>query len=101
MDQTNDWLSVEDIIASSGAYKAVPVFGQTGQLRKMDYKSDEPSTLLNQIQDLRKAVCSAIGFPYEIFYGADQQEKKSDILRRYTRYLSLACYVPFIIIERL
>lgn len=89
MDKTNQWLSVEDIIASSGAYKAVPVFGQTGQLSKLDYKSDEPSTLLNQIQDLRKAICSSIGFPYEIFYGADQNEKKSDVLRRYTRYLSL------------
>lgn len=99
MDQQNKWLSVEDIIASSGAYKCVPMYGQTGQLQKMDYKSDEPSTLLNQIQDIRRAICSAIGFPYEIFYGADQSEKKSDVLRRYTRYLSLLRSIQVAIME--
>lgn len=89
VDRSNGYLTVEDVISSSGAYKCVPVFGQTGDVRKMDYKNDTPQELLSQIRDLRQSICSTIGFPYEIFYGSDPGEKKGEVLRRYSRYTSL------------
>jgi len=78
-------LAVEKAIAAAGRLRVVPIFGDKGQLQKFDYKMDEPDELMSSIEDLRRTICSAIGVPYEILFGGDGP--KSDILKRYARYL--------------
>lgn len=100
VDQTNQVQTVEDIVSAAGSYKVIPVYGQSGEIRRMDYKSQEPEELLRSVQDIRRNICSTIGFPYEIFYGDEQgRDKKGDILRRYARYLSILRSLQIAIIE--
>jgi len=79
-------ITVENIMSTAGRIKAVPIFGEKGQLSKMDYQSDEPEKLLESVVDVRKTICSSVGLPYELIFGSDE-EKKGTVLRKYSRYL--------------
>lgn len=88
VDEKLGELTVENIMATAGRIKAVPVFGDKGQLNKLDYQSDEPEELLASTRELREVICSSIGIPYEIIFG-DDGGSKGQVLKKYARYLRL------------
>lgn len=79
-------LTVEAIMATSGRYKAIPVFGDKGGIERIDYKETESDDLLSNVKDIREITCDSIGVPYELVFKSDS-DNKSNILKRYTRYL--------------
>lgn len=87
VDTTNNRLNVENIINTVGQMKAVPLFGDKGQMQKFDYKPEEPDDLLSSIEDVRKVIMSGVGIPYEIVFGSDSSESKGELLKRYARYM--------------
>lgn len=78
-------ITVENIMATAGRLKAVPIFGETGTLQKLDYKQDEPDDLLASVTDIRKTVLTSAGIPYGLIYGGE--ENRGEILKKYARYL--------------
>lgn len=82
----NNELTVENILATTGLLKIIPLFGDKGSLEKVDYKSDEPDELTSSAQDLRTLICDSMGVPYELIYKSDG-ENKGGIVRRNSRYL--------------
>lgn len=78
-------ITVENIMSTAGRLKAVPIFGTTGTLQKLDYKSDEPDDLLSSVVDIRKVICTSVGIPYELLFGGE--DTKGNILKKYARYL--------------
>lgn len=88
VDERTGDLSIENILASTGRIKVVPLFGDKGQLQKLDYKSDEPDDLLNSVRESRSTIFSSIGIPYEIIFGSDG-DSKGQLLKKYSRYLRI------------
>lgn len=79
-------VTVQAIMSSAGRVKVIPVFGDKGNLNKMDYKSDEPDDLLSSVQETRQVICDSIGIPYELLFRADDGNK-SETIKRYAKYL--------------
>lgn len=86
VDNKLNELTVESIIATSGQYKAIPLFGDKGNIERIDYKEDQSNDLLSNVKDIRELICDAIGIPYELVFKTDG-EKRSEVLKRYARYL--------------
>jgi len=87
VDTANQQINVENILSTVGRVKIVPQFGEKGQLQKYDYKPEEPTDLLESIEDLRRVILSSVGVPYELIFGAESAESKGELLKRYARYL--------------
>lgn len=87
VDQQSGQLTLENILSSAGRIKAIPIFGEKGQLQKFDYKQDEPDDLTSAAEDVRKLICEAIGIPFEVLFGGSNAENKSEFLKRYARYM--------------
>ena len=87
VDPVRGDLTIENILAVAGKLKCIPIFGDKGQLTKLDYKQDEPDDLTNSAKDIRELICSSIGIPYELIFGGDGT--KTELLKRYARYLRL------------
>lgn len=79
-------LTVESIMATSGRYKAIPIFGDKGGIDRIDYKETESDDLLSNVKDIREITCDSIGIPYELVFKSEG-DSKSSIIKRYTRYL--------------
>lgn len=79
-------LTIENIMTAAGRLKCVPIFGDKGQLSKLDYKNDEPDDLLASVTDIRKVILTSVGVPYELVFGGEDADKAS-ILKKYARYL--------------
>ena len=79
-------VTVQAIMSSAGRVKVIPVFGDKGNLSKLDYKSDEPDDLLSSVQETRQVICDAIGIPYELLFRSDDGSK-SETIKRYAKYL--------------
>ena len=88
LDKSNNEITVENIMNSTGKVKVVPLFGDKGRLELLQTRSDEPEDLLNSIEDLRRTILGSIGVPYEIIFGGDDG-RKGDLLKRFARYLRL------------
>lgn len=87
IDQTNDVLSVQDILATAGRTRVVPNFGgDRGYMNKMDYKMDEPEDMVASIRDIRESICTSFGVPSELIFNNDGSQK-GELLKRYARYL--------------
>lgn len=85
IDRTNEEISVADILTAAGSLKALPIFGDKGQLEKLDVRgSNALENLQNSINDTREVICTSVGFPPELLFGG---ETKVEILKRYARYL--------------
>jgi hypothetical protein len=94
VDKYKEELTLENIMSSSGKIKVVPVFGQTGQLQKFDYKmTEESSDLLQSIREVRQMITESMGIPYEILFGSDNPQPKGEFLKRYARYLQRLSHV--------
>lgn len=79
-------LTIQNMLNTAGATKCVPIFGDKGQLSKMDYKADEPDELLATVRETREVICDSIGVPYDIIFGGGEGNK-GEILKKYSRYL--------------
>jgi hypothetical protein len=79
-------VTVQAIMSSAGRVKVIPVFGDKGNLSKLDYKSDEPDDLLSSVQETRQVICDSIGIPYELLFRSDDGNK-SETIKRYAKYL--------------
>lgn len=79
-------ISVEAILTSVGRTKVVPLFGDNGKTSVMETKSQAPNSLTADITTLRKVILDGIGIPYELVFSSDGATK-SEILKRYSRYL--------------
>jgi hypothetical protein len=86
LDSFNDKITIQNLINSSGKIKCIPMFGDKGSLETMNYYNKEPDDLLNSITDIRKVVCSQIGYPYELIFGGDEKSKGT-ILKKNSRYI--------------
>jgi len=86
VDPVSKELTVEDILATTGRLKVVPLFGDKGTLEKLDFKSDEPDDLLGSVKDIREVICDSIGIPYGLLYTSE--ENKVDATRKHSRYLN-------------
>lgn len=86
VDKTSGELTIENIMATAGRIKVVPVFGDKGQLSKMDYQSSEPDELLSSVKDIRETILNSAGIPYELIFSSDGAGK-GEILKKYARYL--------------
>jgi hypothetical protein len=80
-------ISVESILTAVGRSKVVPIFGETGNTKVMETKSDDADNLAADVQNLRKVILDGIGVPYELIFSAEAGDKKGDVLKRYSRYL--------------
>jgi hypothetical protein len=85
VDPILEEITIENIMGTAGRLKAVPIFGDTGRLQKLDYKQDEPDDLLASVTDIRKVICASIGIPYELLF--EGESAKGEILKKYARYL--------------
>jgi hypothetical protein len=92
-------VTAADIIATAGATKVIPVFGDKGQLQKFDYKADNMRDALSEVNDIRQIICDSIGIPKELLFGESGTESKKEFLRRYARYLRKIRTLQFCIIE--
>lgn len=86
VDQRLGELTIENIMNTAGRLKVVPIFGDKGQLSKLDYQSDEPDELLASVKETRDTICSSMGIPSELLFGSEG-ESKGAILKKYARYL--------------
>jgi len=85
VDPILEEITIENIMGTAGRLKAVPIFGETGRLEKLDYKQDEPDDLLASVTDIRKVICASIGIPYELLF--EGESAKGEVLKKYARYL--------------
>jgi hypothetical protein len=85
VDDKNKELTIENIITAAGKIKVVPIFGDKGNLNKLDYQPDEPDEMLASAKDIREIILSSAGIPYEILFGGE--EGKGTTLKKYSRYL--------------
>lgn len=83
-DPNTGELSIQNIMNSTGKLRVLPVFGDKGQMMKLDTKADEPSEMLQSCEEVRRIILSSIGIPYEMLYGGEIQ--KTELLRKYARY---------------
>jgi len=90
-------LSIQNIMNSAGSLRVLPVFGDKGQMMKLDTKADEPSEMLQSSEEVRRIILSSIGIPYETIYGGDIQ--KTELLRKYARYTRMLKDIQSALIE--
>lgn len=86
VDKNLGEINVENIMYAAGRMKVVPLFGDKGQLERMDFKSDEPEDLLASVDDIRRVILASVGIPFEIMFQSDEGNK-GEVLKRYARYL--------------
>ena len=86
VDMEKGQITLENIMTSAGRLKVIPIFGDKGELRKFDYKQDEPDELLASVNDIRKVICDSVGIPYELIFSSESTSK-NETLRRYARYV--------------
>jgi hypothetical protein len=86
VDNKLNELTVESIIATSGQYKAIPLYGEKGRIERIDYKEDQSDDLLSNLKDIREIICDSIGVPYELVFKSDDVNR-GNIIRKYARYL--------------
>lgn len=79
-------ITVQAIMSSAGRLKVIPIFGDKGNLNKLDYKSDEPDDLLGSVKEIRETILDSIGIPTELIFKSDG-DSKSELLKRYAKYL--------------
>ena len=83
-------MSVSEITAAAGEIKVIPVQDNRGQLERNDVRgTQEAQDIIAAIQDDRNAICSSIGFPTEILFGQGDEIGKTNILKRYARYVRM------------
>jgi hypothetical protein len=88
LDTSKKEMTVENVMNTAGTIKVVPIFGEKGNLSAVEHKSEEPEDLLSSIEDIRRAITTSVGIPYEVLFASDD-ESKGNMLRRYARYLRL------------
>jgi hypothetical protein len=98
VDTERGQLTLENIMTSAGRLKVIPIFGDKGELRKFDYKQDEPDELLASVNDIRKVICDSVGIPYELIFVSDTVSK-GELLRRYARYVRKLKSIQFAIAD--
>ena len=87
IDFGNRELTIQNIMTIAGRIKIIPVFGgERGDLKKVEYRAEEPSDLMAVAEDSRKVICSSVGIPYELIFSGSEL-KRVDLLKRYARYL--------------
>lgn len=79
-------ITVEAILSTAGRNRVIPVFGEKGRLDKLDFKGDEADDLFSNTKDMRDIILDSVGVPSEIIFKSDGGNK-SDILKRYAKYL--------------
>ena len=87
IDFQNKELTIQHIMTVAGRIKCIPVWSDNkGDLKRVDYRADEPKELSETAEDSRKVICSSVGIPYELIFGSIET-KRVDLLKRYARYL--------------
>jgi len=86
LDPTTKEITVAKILSSAGRAKVIPMFGDKGQLEKLDYKSEDPSDLLQSTKETREIVLDSVGVPVELVYRSEG-DSKVDIIKRNARYM--------------
>jgi len=86
VDPSTQEITVESILSTAGKTKIIPLFGDKGSLSNMDYKSDEPDSLMGDTKEIRELILDSVGVPSELVFKSDG-ESKSEILKRYAKYI--------------
>lgn len=87
VNKNSNELTVTDILSTAGRIKVIPAFGDKGAISNVDAKDSMKSVddLTNSVKDLREVILSSVGIPPQLLFGGDSS--KSDLLKRYARYL--------------
>jgi len=89
VDATTGIITAQNIIESADLFKVVPIYGNIGDVKPMNYAGDEPDKLLEAVDKIRMTILDSIPIPSEsIFHGQEGADNKgSNTLKRYARYL--------------
>lgn len=89
VDSTTGVITAQNIIESADLFKVVPIYGNVGDVKPMNYAGDEPDKLLESVDKIRQVILDSIPVPSEsIYHGAEgNQNSGSATLKRYARYL--------------
>lgn len=82
----NSMITADAIINAAGEYKVIPMYGEKGTISKVDYRNTAGDDLVASIEDIRRTICTSMGFVYEMLFNSESASK-SDILKKYARYL--------------
>lgn len=87
VDPQTGEITAEAILSIAGRTRVIPVFGEKGELNKLDTKNDEADEITSQTKELRELILDSIGVPAELIYKNDGDGSKNETLKRYSKYL--------------
>lgn len=87
VDPTTGEITAEAILSIAGRTRVIPVFGDKGELSKLDTKNDDADDLTSQTKELRELILDSIGVPSELIYKHEGDGSKNETLKRYSKYL--------------
>ena len=79
------YLEIEDLLGKGVYVKSVPVAGDKGQITTIDLTDSRYGSMVDELQDVRKAVCIAVGVPPSYILG-EEGLGRQDALKQYVRY---------------
>ena len=79
------YLEIEDLLSKGVYVKAIPVSGEKGQLTSVDLSDSRYSSMSDELNDVRKSVCIAVGIPPSYVLG-EEGLGRQDVLKQYVRY---------------
>lgn len=72
------------ILKAIGKFKVIPVWGDRGQLNRMDPRWEE-MTDVPVLEDIRRSIMASVGVPYNFIFGGEGD--KNQTLKQFSRYL--------------
>lgn len=72
------------VLNAVGRFKVIPVWGDRGQLNKMDPRWDDMGDTAS-MEDLRHSIMASVGVPYNFLFGGGGD--KQETLKTFARYL--------------
>jgi len=78
-------IELEDLLSKGMYAKAIPIAGDKGQLSPIDLTDTRRQSLLEELQDARRAACSAASVPPSYVLG-EEGATRQDTLKQHIRY---------------
>lgn len=72
------------VLNAVGRFKCIPVWGDRGQMSKMDPRWDDMGDVAS-MEDLRRSIMASVGVPYSFLFGGGGD--KQETLKTFARYL--------------
>ena len=97
-----DRISVAEIIKSATYKKVIPITSEKGQVTEIHDSRKDAFDILSPINDLREVILTSVGIPPELVFNTERGEgRRSEILKKYSRYFRKLKYIQKSIINGL